>query len=191
MRVPNPNATQGGDCKRTRDCPPHEFCNEQDHCSKPAQPFNLRVAYKTMSVLTDEWVREARAADSDLRLRLYTASLDDAIRDEMPQAADLLTQAQYFLVVLDEIPEGVDLPDAGSLAESIQGVRHHARIAVYRLADDKLLLRLRRETSGELIGAAPAEPEVAAARQRQANSCSLALSVREAMGDLGAAAVQP
>ncbi len=194
MRVPNPSATAGKECKRTRDCPTREFCNEQDHCSRPAQPFNLRVAYRTMHILTEEWIREVQASDSELRTRLYVANFEDAIRDELPLAAELLTQAQYLLVVLDETPKGTPAPaaDAGSMAEVVQAVPHFARIAVFRLSDEKLLLRIRRDSGGELIGIAPqADPDVLAARQRQANSCALALAVREAMGDTGAAALPP
>jgi len=194
MRVPNASATNGKECKRTRDCPAREFCNEQDHCSRPAQPFNLRVAYRTMHILTEEWVRDVQASDSELRTRLYVANFEDAIRDELPLAAELLTQAQYLLVVLDETPIGTPVPaaDAGTMAEAVQGVPHASRVAVFRLSDGKVLLRIRRESGGELIGIAPqADSDVLAARQRQANSCALALAVREAMGDTGAAAVPP
>lgn len=194
MRVPNGSATAGKECKRTRDCPMREFCNEQDHCARPAQPFNLRVAYRTMHILTEDWVREVQASDSELRTRLYVTNYEDAVRDELPLAADLLIEAKYLLVVLDETPKGTPVPaaDAGTMAEAVQGLPHAARVAVYRLSDDKLLLRVRRDSGGELIGIAPqADPEVLAARQRQANSCALALAVREAMGDTGAAAVPP
>lgn len=191
MRVPNPNATLGNKCKRTRDCPAREFCNEQDHCSRPAQPFNLRLAYHKMHILTQEWVRDVQAADSDLAMRSYVLNFEDAIRDDLPLAAEFLQQAQYLLVVLDETPPGTKAPpgDAGSMEDVVRGVPHASRVAVFRLSDDKVLLRVRRESGGELIGAAPqAESD---ARQRQANSCALALSVREAMGDTGAALVPP
>lgn len=206
MRVPNANATAGKACKRTRDCPARESCNEQDHCSRPAQPFNLRVAYRTMHILTDEWVRDVQAVDSELRLRLFQTSFEDAIRDDLPLAAEFLTQAQYYLVVLDETPPGMPLPppvaaDAGAPTtvawnEALQGVAHFARVGVFRLSDEKMLLRVRREVGGEggfeLLGAQVAiEPSVLAARQRQANSCALALAVREAMGDTTAATVPP
>jgi hypothetical protein len=193
MRVANPSATQGRECKRTRDCPTHEFCNEQDHCSRPSQPFNLRVAYRTMHILTDEWVRDVQASDTELRTRLFVTNFDDAVRDELPLAAELLTQAQYLLVVLDETPQGTpSAADAGTMEEVVQGLPHAARVAVYRLSDDKPLLRVRRDAGGELIGAAPQGPtEAMAARQRQANSCALALAVRQAMGDTGAAVVPP
>jgi hypothetical protein len=189
MKVPNPSATAGKECKRTRDCPTREFCNEQDHCSRPAQPFNLRVAYRTMRILETEWVRDVQAVDTELRLRLYVTSFEDAVRDELPLAAEFLQQALYYLVVLDEAPLGTGAPDGGSIAEVVQGTSHHARIAVYRLADDKLVLRIRRDTGSELMGGAPVDPAALAARQRQANSCALALAVREAMGDSGAGAV--
>jgi hypothetical protein len=202
MRAPNTSATAGKECKRTRECPAHEFCNEQDHCSRPAQPFNLRVAYRTMHILTDEWVRDVQSVDSELRLRLFQKSFEDAIRDDMPLAAEFLTQAQYYLVVLDETPPGMAAPAAAPVvdggaplatwSEAVQGVAHHSRVGVFRLSDDKMVLRVRRDAGGELLGAAPAvDPEVLAARQRQANSCALALAVREAMGDTTAAAVPP
>lgn len=184
MRMANPNATAGRECKRTRECPAREVCNEQDHCSRPAQPFNLRVAYRTMHILSDDWVRDVRTADSELRLRLYVANYDDAIRDDMPIAAEFLTQAQYFLLVLDETPDSLKLPDGGSLAEAVQGTPHFARVGVFRLSDDKPLLRIRRESRGELIGAAPVTDIGTGAAIRQANSCALALAVRDAMDDL-------
>ena len=193
MRIPNPSATLGKECKRTRDCPTSEFCNEQDHCSRPSQPFNLRVAYHTMHILSNEWVRDVQAADSDLRIRLFVKSFEDARYDDLPQAADLVTAAQYLLVVLDETPPGTPpASDAGSMEEVVQGLPHTARVGVYRLSDKKPLLRIRRESGGELIGVAPqGSPEALAARQRQANGCALALAVRQAMGDDGAAVVPP
>jgi len=197
MRVPNAIATEGKECKRTRDCPAREFCNEQDHCSRPAQPFNLRVAYRTMHILSDEWVRDVQASDSELRTRLYVTNFDDAVHDDLRLAAELLQQAEYLLVVLDETPKALAAqaagkPDGGDLTDAVQGVPHAARVGVFRLSDGKVLLRIRRDAGGELIGIAPqADSEVLAARQRQANSCALALAVRDAMGDTGAAAVPP
>jgi hypothetical protein len=195
MRVPNPDPTAGRECKRTRDCPPREFCNEQDHCAPPAQPFNVRVAYRSMHLLSDEWVREVQDATAELRLRAFVLNFDDAMRDDIPLAVELLTKAQYFLLVLDETPPGEPLPaaDAGtSAAEAVQAMPHFARIGAWRLSDDKPLLRIRREASGQLLGASPtANPKVLAATQRQMNSCALALEVRQAMGDPNAATAPP
>ncbi len=182
----NPDPTKGKPCQRNRDCPAREFCNEQDHCSRPAQPFNLRVAYRTMRILSDEWVREVQQADSELRMRLYATSFQDATEDDMRLATELLAQARYFLVVLDETPPGTTAPPGGSLDDAVQGVQHFARVAVWRLADDKLVLRVRREAGAgfELIGASPdVDADMLRAQARQANRCALGRAVRDALGD--------
>jgi hypothetical protein len=182
VRVPNPNAIAGIECKHTHDCPSGEYCNETDHCSKAAQPFNLRVAYRTMHVLSDDWVSEVQEAGTDIRLRLFQTSFDDTVRDDMPLAAELLTRAQYYLVVLDEAAKGAEAGDGG--AEALQATPHFARVGLWRLSDDKLVLRVRREAGGQLIGGMPSVDEkVLAATRRQANSCALAMSVRQAIGD--------
>ncbi len=186
LRVPNPNPLAGAECKRTRDCAAGEYCNEAERCSRPAQPFNLRVAYRTMHVLSDEWVRDAQDASNELRLRLLESSFEDTMRDDVPLAAELLTRAQYYLLVLDEPAEGA------TSTEALLGVPHMARVGVWRLSDGKPILRVRREASGHLIGGTPSvEGSALEARQRQANSCALALAVREAMGDTTGAVAEP
>ena len=73
-----------------------------------------------------------------------------------------------------------------------RALQHFARIGVWRLTDGKPVIRVRRETAGTLIGnPGNVDPSVADARQRQANSCSLALAVRQAMGDTNAAGAPP
>lgn len=194
--VPNPDPTAGKECKRSSECARGEHCNEQDHCTKPAQPFNLRIAYRAFAVLDDAWVRQVQEAN-EMTLRALTGTFDDLVKDEMPMAADLVREAQYFLVVVDEKAENEPAPappgsTAGTSnpAEIRQALPHFARIGVWRLTDDKPMIRLRREASGQLLGASGGlDPDVAEARQRQANSCSLAIAVRQAIGDTNAAAV--
>ncbi len=194
MRVPNPNPIAGPVCKRTRDCPSGEFCNEQDHCSRLAQPFNVREAYQPMRVLSDDWVREVQDADSDLHVRALEAGFKDKVRDDIPRVIEVLQKAQYLLVVLDEDVPGMALPgaDAGpsAAAEAIQGVPHMARVSVWRLNDGKQILRLRREANGQVLGGTPSgDPDVLASTMQQVNNCALALEVRNAMGDTSAGAV--
>jgi hypothetical protein len=193
MRVSNPNPLAGPECKRTRDCPAKEFCNEMNRCSKPAQPFNLRVAYKTMYVLSDEWVREVQDASTELRFRLLATSFEDSIADDIPLAVEVVTRAQYFLLVLDETPPNTPKAAEGTnAAEAVQALPHWARVGVWSLADGKPLLRVRREANGQLLGAPPSvDPDVLDARQRQANSCELAMAVRRAIGDTNATPAAP
>jgi hypothetical protein len=192
MRVPNPNPLAGQECKRTRDCPRGEMCNELDHCALPSQPYNLRVAYRTLNVLSDAWVRDVLDATNELRVRLLAGTFDDVSRLDLPVAVDLLTRAQYFLLVLDENPaDGAPAvrPDGGTVTEAVLATPHSARVGLWRLSDGKQVLRIRRDASGQLMGSAPpSDPDVADARQRQANSCALALDVRTAMSAGGAAA---
>lgn len=194
LRAANADPLAGKECKRTRDCAAGELCNENDRCARPAQPYNLRVAYRALRVFRPEWTKDVQEAATQLRLQALSEAFKDAKEDDLPVMADLLARAQYFLVVLDEMPEGktVAAGDGGTLTEAVQLVPHPARVAVYRLSDGKLVLRVRREAGGELLGGNPAaDPEVLEARQRQANSCALALAVREAIGDPAGAAVPP
>lgn len=194
--APNASPLAGKECKKSSECARGEHCNEQDRCSKPAQPFNLRIAYRAFAVLNDEWVREVQEGN-ELMVRALGGTFDDLVRDDMPMATDLLREAQYFLVVIDEKAENEPAPLPGTdktskPAETRQALQHFARIGVWRITDDKLVVRLRRETAGQLLGASGAlEPDVAEARQRQANSCSLAIAVRQAIGDTNAATVPP
>lgn len=193
-RVPNPSPLAGAECKKTKDCPQGLFCNENNRCAQPAQPFNLRVAYRTLHLLSDEWVRDVQGADNDMRIKVLSASFEEKLREDVSLSMELLNSAQYYLVVLDEMPaEGApQLVDGGSPSEALQAIRHTARVGIWRLKDDKLVLRVRREAGGELLGATPElDPEVMEARQRQANSCALALAVRQAMGDTKAGATPP
>jgi hypothetical protein len=66
------------------------------------QPWNLRQGYAATRILTDDWVREVKESDDDLRLRVFEQQYDKAIRDEIPLAIDFIKRAQFFLLVLDE-----------------------------------------------------------------------------------------
>ncbi|WP_245677672.1 hypothetical protein [Chondromyces crocatus] len=187
LRANNPNPLAGKECLRTRDCERGEYCNENDRCSKPVQPFNLRIPYRSFRILSDEFVRDVQGAN-ELGLRALDGTFEDNVNDDLPLATELLARAQYYLVVLDEPAEDGKAQTTDELLAS----PHHARIGVWRLSDDKLVVRVRREASAELRGGTPVvDDDVLGARQRQANSCALALAVRQAMGDASAAAVSP
>jgi hypothetical protein len=181
LRAPNESPLVGKECARTRDCGVGESCNELDRCARPAQPYNLRVAYRSLQVLSDEWVRDTDNAAGELELRMLTSSFEDTVRDDLPIAVDLLTRAQYFLLVLDEAPSGAPpvVGDAGVGDDAQLTAPHWARVGLWRLSDRKLVLRMRTEASATLVGGATVtDADVAGARQRQANSCALAGAVR-------------
>lgn len=192
MRGAEASPVKGKECQKTRDCERGEFCNELNHCGPPTQPYNMRAAYKTLNILSEEWIADVQETTNDLRLELLIRSFEDSTADDLPLAADLLTRASYFLVVLDERPPTRPLSpeeiDAGKNdaddVDALDGKTYPARVALYRIADGKLLMRVRREPNAELIGgASPGDSRVAAARTRQAQSCGLGLEIRKVLGD--------
>jgi hypothetical protein len=184
---PNHDPTSGATCRTTHECQAGTFCNEMSHCVPPAQPYNLRAAYRGTRILSDDWSIGLRAADSDMKIRLLEREFDAAVNDDVPLVIDLMSRAQFFLLVLDEDPEGGMPPDAGPVTtESVQALPHPARVALWNLKrnDDQPLLRLRRTVDARFVpatGSAVSDPDVLAAEQRQVNGCQLALFVRAAL----------
>ena len=183
FRGDNPDPWSGPECKFNHDCPSAQHCNETNHCTIPAQPFNLRVFYRGARVLSDEWIKDVREAGDDMRLRLLEHDFDAAIKEDVPLAIDLLVRGQFFMFVLDEpAADPASVPDAGGPMESLQAAPHPARVLVYDIAQGKLVLRLRVEAAAQLTGPS-VDPKTAMAVRRQANSCAIAVAVRRALGD--------
>jgi len=190
FREPNPDPSSGPPCKASHDCAPGTFCNEVDHCMQPAQPYNMRTAYHGTRVLGEEWTVGLRAASDDMKMRLLEREFDSAVKDDIPLVIDLLTRAQFFLLVLDEEPEAgaAVRPQGGKPSfDEIQALPHWARVSLFGLkgGSEKALMRLRRSVAAQFVPTgpnAPTDPEILVSQQRQVNSCQLALQVREAIG---------
>ena len=195
MRTPSGDPMAGRECNNSTECEPGQLCNEFYHCAAPGQPYNLRLAYKTLFVLTPEWIKDVQDVDSDLRLRALRGTFDQANRIEFPVAVTLLTSAKFFLVVVDEkpappaAPAGADAGVAQEDEEAAAGKLHPLRVGLWRLSDGKQLLRMRRTADPKLresAGSIAVDPGARAATLRQAQSCELAQEVRCAIGDPGA-----
>jgi hypothetical protein len=198
MRTPGEDPLAGPECKTSVDCEPGKLCNEFFRCASPGQPYNLRIAYKSLFVLSPDWVRDVQDATNDLRLRALRATFDQANRVELPVAVSFLTKAQFFLVVIDERPPppagstasaGADTAQSPEDADILAGNIYPARVGLWRLSDDKPLVRMRRKAGATLqdsAGSLTVDPSVRAATLRQAQSCALAQEVRCAVGDPGA-----
>ncbi len=192
MRTPAESDTAGKFCTISRECASGEICNDLQHCAKPSSPFNLRLAYRALFVLEPAWVRDVEQADSELVLRGFNLSLDDANYTEFPIAAEILTKAKFFLVVVDDRPAEHATPATGEEpspadVDFAAGKAYPSRIGLFRLEDKKPLLKITRTPSFDLKGGAPVtDVKVLASRNRQAQSCALALEVRKMIGDLEA-----
>ena len=149
----------------------------------PDQPWNLRQAYTSTRILTDDWTKEVKASEDKNRLRVFQQQYDKAKRDEIPLAIDIIKRAQFFLLVLDEdVPEARELSgDAGTITEeALQQVPHPARILIVNLRTGAEIARLRKTADADFqfVGGRPVhDPETRAAMKRQVNNCALAQQV--------------
>jgi hypothetical protein len=152
----------------------------------PEQPWNMRQAYTATRILTDDWVNEVKASDDDLRLRVFQQQYEQAIRDEIPLAIEMLRKAQFFLLVLDEeSPAARAAADGGPVDEqALQLVPHETRVHLLNLKTGAEMLRLKRSGSATFFMAgenANVDPETRAAMQRNVNNCDLATQVTTAL----------
>jgi len=182
--------SEGPACKSPSDCGRGTVCNDWSVCARPSQPYNLRLAYRALRILSSDWTDELHEASSDLAARAFEMDFDAVTKNDIPVAIEVLSRARYFTVVLDEDPAG-GLPAALTRApgepteteeERIQRVPHFARVGIWDIREDKPLVRLRAEASGEFVAVgdrSASSGDTLAAERRQVNSCALALEVKE------------
>lgn len=181
-----PDPTKGPKCQTSGDCEPGFVCNEYDACTRPPEPYNMRLAYRSLRVLSTGWTDELHEASSELAINAYDRDLDKVTREDVPIAAEILARAKYFVLVLDEDPKGgiPAQPDGGveTEEERLQRVPHAARIGVWNLGTGQLVARMREQAAGRVMPVGDrvvTREETIAAQERQANSCALALAARE------------
>jgi hypothetical protein len=177
--------TQGTACHVTSECQPGQLCNEWNVCAAPPRPYNMRLAYRALRVLTTEWSNELHEADTDLAVNAYDRDLDSVAKHDVPVAVEIMNKARFVTLVIDEDPpDGLPKAEPGSTEtaeERLQRLPHFARVGVWEIATKTPLLRLRAQAAADFVamgGHPQASPEAAAAQARQANSCGLALAVR-------------
>jgi hypothetical protein len=180
------DTTQGPPCRTTADCQAGTMCNEWEVCIEPSSPFNLRLAYRALRVLSPDWTDDLHAAGSVLEITAYERDLDKVTKHDVPIAAKLLARAKTFTLVLDEDPPAglpAEIPDAGeTTGERLQRTSHMARVGVWDLDSGRQLVRLRASAGGEFIPVGKRvieDPRIKAAQQRQVNSCALALALKQ------------
>ena len=174
--------------------PTRAVTGDRDAGAFPEQPWNLARAYNATRVLTDDWADQVKAADDKMQVRVVQEQYEKASTVDMRTAAEVVKQAKFLLVVLDEDSPDASAPaDGGPLDEaSLQLVAHASRVHVLDLRTKSELLRLRREGSASFMFAGEhgaTDPETRGAMQRQVNNCSLADQVRREIeakrGDAG------
>ncbi|MBX3232686.1 MAG: hypothetical protein KIT84_44080 [Labilithrix sp.] len=158
------------------------------------QPWNLRLAYQTTRILSEEWTTEAKNAEDEIHFRVFMQQYEKAIAEEIPHAIDIVKRAQFFLLVLDEdVDEAMQFaPDSGYRAgqiseEGLQQVVHPSRVHLIDLRTkdgDPTLLRVRRSADADfhfVSGAMPNNAYTLSALKRQVMNCNLAEQVKTAL----------
>lgn len=181
--------TQGPPCRAIGECEAGKLCNEYGVCAPPSEPFNLRMAYRAVRVLTPQWTDDLHRAENDLVVRTFEMDLQKATEHDVPLAIELLSKSDVFTLVLDENPSGdksaEPARDGESPAERLQRLEHPVRVGIWDLQSGEQIVRLRTLASGQLISVGDAtrvDFDTQAARQRQANNCAVALAVKSALG---------
>lgn len=181
-------------CFSPSQCPAGELCNEWGLCSLPTQPFNLRLMYAGLRILSPEWTDELHAATSDYQTRVFERDLEKVAKTDIPIAIDLVSTARYFTVLLDEAPEGgfdalrerseqEKSTEEGAVRPAllIQGLDHAVRLGIWEVASGRELFRGRFQAGAEFVpmGRQKTAPQRNLdAQQRQVNNCGIAVDFR-------------
>jgi hypothetical protein len=180
---------QGSACIETSQCGPGEVCGDWNVCAAPQHPYNLRLLYEGLRVLSPEWLAALVATTDELQVRAIDLDLQDVGKHEAVAAVELVRRSKYFTAVLDEeaapSPEAIAPPVAGeSRDEQLQALDHRVRVGIWDIARAAPLAILRLEAAGRFVrlgSGGNGEPKTVRAQQRQANNCSVAMKVREAL----------
>jgi hypothetical protein len=186
IRKNAPDPSKGPKCTTSAECEAGLLCNEYDVCTRPPEPYNMRLAYRSLRVLSTAWTDELHEALSELAITAYDRDLDKVTREDVPIAAQILKRAKYFVLVLDEDPARGLPPQKDGGAESdeerLQREPHAARIGIWNLQTGQLVARMREQAAGRAVPVGDRvvqREETIAAQERQANSCALALAARQ------------
>jgi hypothetical protein len=180
---------QGKACIETSQCGPGEVCNDWNVCAAPQHPYNLRLLYDGLRVLSPEWLAALQATTDELQVRAIDLDLQDVGKHEAVAAVELVRRSKFFTAVLDEeappSPEAAAPLAAGeSRDERLQALDHRVRVGIWDIQRAAPLAILRLEAAGRIVrlgSGGSGEPKTVRAQQRQANNCSVAIELREAI----------
>jgi len=174
-------------CSLTSQCGPGEVCSDWNRCAVPNHPYNLRLLYEGLRVLTPEWRTALDAATDELQVRAIDLDLQDVGKHEAVAAVELVKHSKYFAAVLDEeAPPGPEQAAAPgeSRDEHLQATDHRVRVGIWDIARGAPLAVLNLEAAGRFVrlgSGGNIEPGAQRARQRQANNCAVAMDVRRSL----------
>lgn len=184
-----PDLEGGKSCTAMAQCGPGEVCSDWNVCEAPRHPYNMRLLYDGLRVLTPEWLQSLEATTNEMQVRALDLDLQSVGKHEAVAAAEMVRRSRYFVAVLDEAaPDGSassEPPLEGeSSSDRLQAVDHWVRVGVWDLERASLLEVLRLEAAARFLSVGSGREGDARSRraqQRQANNCAVATQLREAL----------
>jgi hypothetical protein len=153
-------------------------------------PWTWGEVVTRFEMLGIEYVKDVSSTTNDLRMRNLAYALDYYEKNDFPALSEALKKAEYLVLALDEDPTQIPATSAAfgpeaTPAQRILSVPHPVRLQVWRLAEGREILRLRRtpeasvvQVQGDVVGSA-AGVEL---RKAQALGCAVADETLEALG---------
>jgi hypothetical protein len=180
---------QGRSCALTSQCGAGEICSDWNVCAAPVHPYNARILYEGLRVLTPEWLQALESTTDELQVRAIDLDLTSLGKHETVAAVELARRSKYFAAVLDEeadpaLVAAAPAAPGESIDEQLQAVDHFVRVGIWDIERGTPLAILRRQAAGRFVrlgGSGSVDAKAARARQRQANNCAIALEVRSAL----------
>src|SRR5262249_11949326 len=80
--------SEGPPCKSPSDCTRGLICNDWGICAQPSQPYNMRLAYRALRILSSEWTDELHQATNDLAVRAFELDFDAVTKNDIPVAIE-------------------------------------------------------------------------------------------------------
>lgn len=153
---------------------PLEACEPGTACANETtgKLSNLRGLLGPTHPFHEAWTEDAQRADG-MRIAVLASELDRVAHD-LPKAAKIAREADFAMVVVDEIPQGTEMPWFQTGLQAVTQIPHHARVGVMDLRSGEVVLQMR-----VFADDTPAGGEAGKAVLRQVQGCGLGLRVAE------------
>ena len=133
--------TKGPACRSPADCAAGPAVQRVERLCAAAGAYNMRLAYRTLRVLSTEWTDELHADDNDLTVSAYDRDLDAVTRERRAGGDRSAGARQVLHARARRGPEG-GLPSRRRRTrgdetdeERVQRAAHFARVGIWDLAD--------------------------------------------------------
>ena len=131
--------------------------------------------FRKTAALQEPFTEEIRESLTPRRIEFLEWRMKDAEAGPLAEAKKMFVRLQYLLLAIDE-----EYGAGKTELSQLQLEAHPVRVAVLRLADDRVLFRRKLDAAVSNMGIASASLEVLHALRRNATNCDVGKSARDA-----------